>query len=64
MANSLNKAVGATNEVSKAKMAMIERGQKLNELEDRTEQMSNEAKNYAANAQKLKIAYQNKRWYQ
>ncbi|XP_040574021.2 syntaxin-binding protein 5 isoform X1 [Lepeophtheirus salmonis] len=64
MQNSLSKSVSATNEVSKAKMAMLERGQKLNELEDRTEQMANEAKNYAANAQKLKLAYQNKRWYQ
>ena len=35
---------GATSEVAKAKQAICERGQKLNEIEDRTEMMSNEAK--------------------
>ena len=34
----------ATSEVAKTKMAMIERGQKLSEVEDRTEAMANEAK--------------------
>ena len=43
---------------------MIERGQKLNELEDRTEQMSNEAKQYATNANALLGKYKDKKWYQ
>jgi len=58
------KGVGATSEVSKAKMAMIERGQKLNELEDRTEQMANEAKQYASTAHNLMQSYKSKKWYQ
>ena len=37
-------SVGATSEVGKAKQQLVERGQKLNEIEDRTEQMANEAK--------------------
>ena len=64
MANLQSKGVGATSEVSKAKMAMIERDQKLNELEDRTEQMSNEAKQYATNANALLGKYKDKKWYQ
>ena len=36
--------MGGGSEVHKAKMAVMERGQKLNEIEDRTEMMANEAK--------------------
>ena len=43
---------------------MVERGQKLNEIEDQMENMSNEAKLYAQNAQALKNMYKNKKWYQ
>ena len=43
---------------------MVERGQKLNEIEDQMENMSNEAKMYAQNAQALKNMYKNKKWYQ
>jgi len=57
-------ASGGTSEVSKAKDAMIERGQKLNEIEDQVENMSNEAKIYAQNCQALKNHYKNKKWYQ
>jgi hypothetical protein len=35
---------GATSEVAKARQAICERGQKLSEVEDRTEMMANEAK--------------------
>lgn len=62
--NEAGAAVGGNSEISKAKMAMIERGQKLNEIEDQMENMSNEAKVYAQNANKLKNMYKNKKWYQ
>ena len=58
------KGNSSTSEVSKAKMVMIERGQKLNELEDRTEAMANEAKQYATNAHSLMLTYKSKKWYQ
>ena len=57
-------ASGGTSEVSKARDAMIERGQKLNEIEDQVENMSNEAKVYAQNCQALKNHYKNKKWWQ
>ncbi len=60
-----NKAQAAGNsEVAKAHQAVCERGQKLNEVEDQVEAMSNEAKIYAQRAQALKNMYKNKKWYQ
>ena len=37
-------SIGANSEIGRAKQAVCERGQKLNEVEDRTEQMASEAK--------------------
>ncbi|XP_023338537.1 syntaxin-binding protein 5 [Eurytemora carolleeae] len=55
---------GATSEVAKAKQAICERGQKLNEIEDRTEMMSNEAKIFADNSHNMMLHFKNKKWYQ
>ena len=57
-------SAAGTSEVSKAHRAMVERGQKLNEIEDQMENMSNVAKDYAQNSAKLKNMYKNKKWYQ
>lgn len=64
MAPLQSKGVNSQSEVAKAKMAVIERGQRLNELEDRTEMMANEAKQYATSAHNLMNMYKNKKWYQ
>lgn len=58
------KSISSGSEISKAKMAAIERGQKLNELEDRTELMANEAKEYAKTSNMLLHKYKDKKWYQ
>ena len=58
------KGVSSTSEVSKAHAAFLERGNKISELEDRTEAMANEAKNYASNSHKLMLEAKNKKWYQ
>ena len=52
------------SEIAKAHQAVCERGQKLNEIEDQMENMSNVAKDYAQNSAKLKDMYKNKKWYQ
>jgi syntaxin-binding protein 5 len=57
-------AVGGNSEIAKAKMAVMERGQKLNEIEDQMENMSSEAKEYAKTSRDLKNHYKNKKWYQ
>jgi len=64
MAHLEAKSISSGSEISKAKMAALERGQKLNELEDRTEQMANEAKEYAKTSNKLLHKYKDKKWYQ
>ena len=58
------KSVASGSEVGKAHAAFLERGQKLNEVEERTEQMANEAKQYATNAHRLMLDAKNKKWYQ
>ncbi len=64
MANMHAKGASATNEVSQAHQKFLERGQKLNELEDRTEQMADEAKELAKNSKLLLNKTMNKKWYQ
>jgi syntaxin-binding protein 5 len=54
----------ASNEFSRAHMLMIERGDKLNKLEDNAERMSNEAQQFSGAAQQLMSKYRDKKWYQ
>lgn len=44
--------------------ALIERGEKLSELEVRTEQMNVRAKAFADAAHQLSLKYKDKKWYQ
>lgn len=44
--------------------ALLERGEKLSELEVRTEQMNVRAKAFADAAQQLSLKYKDKKWYQ
>ncbi|CAG9815268.1 unnamed protein product [Phaedon cochleariae] len=54
----------ATNEVSRAHKLMLERGDKLSQLEDKAERMRNEAENYSSTAHDLMLKYKDKKWYQ
>jgi hypothetical protein len=42
----------------------MERGEKLGELEERTERMKLEAEQYSSTAHQLKMKYKDKKWYQ
>ncbi|ESN98025.1 hypothetical protein HELRODRAFT_177252 [Helobdella robusta] len=57
-------ATQATSEIGRAKMAAIERGEKLGELEERTERMKMEAEMFSQSAHQLKMKYKEKKWYQ
>lgn len=59
-----SRATSATNEVSRAHMLMLERGDKLNRLEDSAERMSNEAQQFGGTAHQLMSKYRDKKWYQ
>lgn len=58
------RANSASNEFSRAHQMMIERGDKLNKLEDNAERMSNEAQQFSGAAQQLMAKYRDKKWYQ
>ncbi|KAL0275833.1 UNVERIFIED_CONTAM: hypothetical protein PYX00_003562 [Menopon gallinae] len=53
-----------TGEVGRAHKLMVERGEKLGELEERTQRMMNEAENFANSAHGLMNKYKDKKWYQ
>ncbi|XP_031780459.1 syntaxin-binding protein 5 isoform X9 [Nasonia vitripennis] len=54
----------ATNEVAMAHQMVVERGDKLSQLEDRTARMMNESENFASSAHTLMLKYKDKKWYQ
>lgn len=58
------RSTSASNEVSRAHQMMIERGDKLNKLEDNAERMSNEAQQFSGAASQLMAKYRDKKWYQ
>lgn len=59
-----SRANTATSEVSRAHQLMLERGDKLNKLEDNAEKMSNEAQQFSGTAHQLMTKYRDKKWYQ
>ncbi|XP_053682349.1 syntaxin-binding protein 5 isoform X2 [Sabethes cyaneus] len=58
------RATSATSEVSKAHQLMLERGDKLSQLEERTERMASEAQQFSTSAHLLMNKYRDKKWYQ
>ena len=58
------RATTASSEVSRAHQLMLERGDKLGQLEERTERMSNEAQQFSSSAHMLMNKYKDKKWYQ
>ncbi|CAL4095912.1 unnamed protein product, partial [Meganyctiphanes norvegica] len=63
--NAMNARVGsATSEVSRAHQLMVERGEKLGQVEERTEKMMNEAESFSTAAHSLMLKYKDKKWYQ
>jgi len=57
-------SISGESEIFKAKMLAMERGKKLNEVEDKTEQLSNDAKIWADSSRQLRDKYKNQKWYQ
>ena len=57
-------ARNAMSEIGRAKQAAIQRGEKLEQLNDATEKMRTNAQEFARNAHMLKNKYKNKKWWQ
>lgn len=51
-------------EVAKTRQQLVERGQKLGQVEEKTEKMMNEAENFSSAAHQLMLKYKDKKWYQ
>ncbi|XP_055681171.1 syntaxin-binding protein 5 isoform X13 [Lutzomyia longipalpis] len=54
----------ATSEIARAHQLAMERGDKLSQLEDRTERMANQAQEFSGTAHSLMLKYKDKKWYQ
>ncbi|KPJ10095.1 Syntaxin-binding protein 5 [Papilio machaon] len=58
------RATAAASEVSRAHQLVLERGDKLSQLEDRTERMHSQAAEFSTSAHQLMLKYKDKKWYQ
>ncbi|XP_066952290.1 syntaxin-binding protein 5 isoform X6 [Macrobrachium rosenbergii] len=58
------KAGSVAGDVARTRMLMVERGQKLSELEERTGRMMNESESFSTAAHQLMLKYKDKKWYQ
>ncbi|XP_024081941.1 syntaxin-binding protein 5 isoform X2 [Cimex lectularius] len=54
----------ACGEIAKAHQMVVERGEKLSQLEERTARMMNEAETFQSSAHGLMLKYKDKKWYQ
>ncbi|XP_026472199.1 syntaxin-binding protein 5 isoform X3 [Ctenocephalides felis] len=57
------RATSASSEVNRAHQLMMERGDKLSQLEDRAERMHNQAQDFSSSAHNLMLKYKDKKWY-
>ncbi|XP_058838806.1 syntaxin-binding protein 5 [Topomyia yanbarensis] len=58
------RATSASSEIGRAHQLMLERGDKLGQLEERTERMASEAQQFSNSANMLVNKYKDKKWYQ
>ena len=58
------RASSATSEISRAHQLAMERGEKLSQLEERTERMHNQAQEFSSTSHNLMLKYKDKKWYQ
>ncbi|XP_043469254.1 syntaxin-binding protein 5 [Leptopilina heterotoma] len=62
--NLRERASTATSDVAKAHQMVMERGERLGELEERTARMMNEAEGFSTSAHGLMLKYKDRKWYQ
>ncbi|GLH03019.1 Uncharacterized protein GBIM_08949 [Gryllus bimaculatus] len=58
------RVTSVTSEIGRAHQMMVERGEKLGQLEDRTQRMMSEAETFSTTAHSLMLKYKDKKWYQ
>lgn len=58
------RAGSAAGDVARAHQLVVERGDKLSHLEDRTERMHMQAAEFSSSAHQIMLKYKDKKWYQ
>lgn len=58
------RATSVTGEIARTHQMVVERGEKLGQLEERTQRMMSESENFSQSAQTLMLKYKDKKWYQ
>lgn len=58
------RASTAASEISRAHQLAMERGEKLNRLEESAERMNNQAQEFSGTSHSLMLKYKDKKWYQ
>jgi syntaxin-binding protein 5 len=58
------RVTSATSDIARTHQLVVERGEKLGQLEDRTQRMMSEADNFSHSAHSLMLKYKDKKWYQ
>lgn len=53
-----------TSEVARAHQQVLERGDKLGQLDERAERMASQASEFSSSAHQLMLKYKDKKWYQ
>ena len=59
-----SRATGIAAEVAKTRQNLLERGDKLGLLEEKTEMMRSEAEAFGNAAHQLMVKYRDRKWYQ
>lgn len=59
-----SRASTAASEISRAHQLAMERGDKLNQLEERAERMNSQAQEFSGTSHALMLKYKDKKWYQ
>lgn len=58
------RSAAACGEIARAHQMVVERGDKLSHLEEKSERMHTEAAAFSSSAQHLMLKYKDKKWYQ
>ncbi|XP_023722392.2 syntaxin-binding protein 5 isoform X2 [Cryptotermes secundus] len=58
------RVTSVTGDIARTHQLVVERGEKLGQLEERTQRMMSEAENFSHSAHSLMLKYRDKKWYQ
>jgi syntaxin-binding protein 5 len=57
------RVTSVTGEIARTHQMVVERGEKLGQLEERSQRMMSESENFSQSAHTLMLKYKDKKWY-